>query len=324
MHVRHRVYLADLARWTRRDPAGYVDGMNVYAYVGAMPVGMVDPMGLISCGGGHTPSQGDDVDCRPLDPPGSIFVDFLGDVIAELWNLFTGGGTDTGTVKPGGNGDDDGGDDDDGGCSDDAKVPELVSHPSPHSRSGFGVNASTSGVLLTGEVWTGSVGLNFIATDTKIDFRVNFDETRYEINRPLGTDQSTPQPTVTKSGSGIEISCVSGEPRIGMDPGGQPDIAKKFADFSGAFGWRHEFVGHEDLPGPPKIEGVGVWTWDGRAAADSLELDLFSSAAISRSDSGVPASVGVGAGPLSISYSFAGVIMMERSCRNEIQSMSQH
>jgi RHS repeat-associated protein len=32
-HVRHRVYLPELGRWTRRDPLGYVDGMGLYEYV---------------------------------------------------------------------------------------------------------------------------------------------------------------------------------------------------------------------------------------------------------------------------------------------------
>jgi len=55
MHVRHRVYLAELGRWTKRDPAGYVDGMNVYAYVRGNPVLSRDPMGLFSCNGLNCP-----------------------------------------------------------------------------------------------------------------------------------------------------------------------------------------------------------------------------------------------------------------------------
>jgi RHS repeat-associated protein len=45
-HVRHRVYLPELGRWTRRDPLGYVDGMSVYEYVASMPIDSVDPDGL--------------------------------------------------------------------------------------------------------------------------------------------------------------------------------------------------------------------------------------------------------------------------------------
>jgi RHS repeat-associated protein len=32
-HVRHRVYMPDNGKWTRRDPLGYVDGMGLYEYV---------------------------------------------------------------------------------------------------------------------------------------------------------------------------------------------------------------------------------------------------------------------------------------------------
>jgi RHS repeat-associated protein len=44
-HVRHRVYDADSGRWTRRDPLGYVDGYNVYAYVGSSPLNFTDRCG---------------------------------------------------------------------------------------------------------------------------------------------------------------------------------------------------------------------------------------------------------------------------------------
>ena len=45
-HVRFRVYDADVGRWTRRDPLGYVDGMGLYEYVRSIPVNNVDPFGL--------------------------------------------------------------------------------------------------------------------------------------------------------------------------------------------------------------------------------------------------------------------------------------
>jgi RHS repeat-associated protein len=44
-HVRHRVYSPELGRWTRRDPLGYVDGMNLYGYVSAMVLISNDPTG---------------------------------------------------------------------------------------------------------------------------------------------------------------------------------------------------------------------------------------------------------------------------------------
>ncbi|HBS29402.1 MAG TPA: hypothetical protein DEB06_08125 [Phycisphaerales bacterium] len=47
-HVRHRAYLTDLGRWTRRDPLGYVEGMSLYAYVANRAVVRTDPMGLYS------------------------------------------------------------------------------------------------------------------------------------------------------------------------------------------------------------------------------------------------------------------------------------
>ncbi len=51
-HVRHRAYLPDLGRWTRRDPAGYVAGMSVYEYAYSDSIGKVDPMGKASEVGG--------------------------------------------------------------------------------------------------------------------------------------------------------------------------------------------------------------------------------------------------------------------------------
>jgi RHS repeat-associated protein len=45
-----RYYAAWLARWTAADPAGTVDGTNLYAYVRGSPVGLVDPSGTQSRG----------------------------------------------------------------------------------------------------------------------------------------------------------------------------------------------------------------------------------------------------------------------------------
>ncbi|MBK9189403.1 MAG: hypothetical protein IPM33_10660 [Phycisphaerales bacterium] len=50
-HVRHRVYDADVGRWTRRDPLGYVDGMGLYGVCGGMAIGKVDPLGYRASGG---------------------------------------------------------------------------------------------------------------------------------------------------------------------------------------------------------------------------------------------------------------------------------
>jgi filamentous hemagglutinin len=45
---RMRWYDARLGRWLTRDPAGYVDGLNVYLFVGGNPLMFVDPTGLYS------------------------------------------------------------------------------------------------------------------------------------------------------------------------------------------------------------------------------------------------------------------------------------
>lgn len=45
-HVKHRVYNPLTGRWLQRDPAGFVDGPNLYQYVGGGPGRYIDPMGL--------------------------------------------------------------------------------------------------------------------------------------------------------------------------------------------------------------------------------------------------------------------------------------
>lgn len=46
MHVRNRVLLGELGRWTRRDPLGYVDGVSLYEYVSSQSQSAIDPAGL--------------------------------------------------------------------------------------------------------------------------------------------------------------------------------------------------------------------------------------------------------------------------------------
>jgi uncharacterized protein RhaS with RHS repeats len=41
----HGMYDPKHGRWLQRDPAGYVDGMNLYQYTGSSPVVLVDPTG---------------------------------------------------------------------------------------------------------------------------------------------------------------------------------------------------------------------------------------------------------------------------------------
>jgi RHS repeat-associated protein len=47
-HVRNRVLDSITGVWNRRDPLGYIDGMNLYQYVRGMALAGVDPMGLAS------------------------------------------------------------------------------------------------------------------------------------------------------------------------------------------------------------------------------------------------------------------------------------
>ncbi|HYE34308.1 glycohydrolase toxin TNT-related protein [Methylocaldum sp.] len=46
IYYRARYYDPTLGRFTQRDPAGFVDGLNPYAYVGNNPVSFTDPLGL--------------------------------------------------------------------------------------------------------------------------------------------------------------------------------------------------------------------------------------------------------------------------------------
>ena len=47
-HFRARVYRQDQGRFLQRDPLGFADGINRYAYAGHNPLGFVDPSGLKS------------------------------------------------------------------------------------------------------------------------------------------------------------------------------------------------------------------------------------------------------------------------------------
>ncbi len=45
-NCRNRVYSPLLGVWMQRDPEGYIDGMNLYEYVGGDPLSAADPLGL--------------------------------------------------------------------------------------------------------------------------------------------------------------------------------------------------------------------------------------------------------------------------------------
>lgn len=46
-HFLYRAYSPSLGRWLHRDPAGFVDGLNLYEYVSGSPLNFVDPSGLL-------------------------------------------------------------------------------------------------------------------------------------------------------------------------------------------------------------------------------------------------------------------------------------
>jgi hypothetical protein len=79
-HFPFRSYSPELGRWMQRDPLGYVQGMNLYAYAASMAVGLTDPLGLLSLAppwppGWHPPmlppdeGGGDDGEMGPPLPP---------------------------------------------------------------------------------------------------------------------------------------------------------------------------------------------------------------------------------------------------------------
>lgn len=47
----YRAYDPRIGRWLSRDPIAEAGGINLYAYVGGEPVGMVDPLGLVADAG---------------------------------------------------------------------------------------------------------------------------------------------------------------------------------------------------------------------------------------------------------------------------------
>ena len=52
-HVRNRVLDSGLGRWLRRDPQGYVDGVNLLQYVQSMPIRNIDVLGTLTQAAGE-------------------------------------------------------------------------------------------------------------------------------------------------------------------------------------------------------------------------------------------------------------------------------
>jgi RHS repeat-associated protein len=67
-HVRHRVLESKLGRWTKRDPAGYVDGASLLAYSASAPMRMSDPIGLRSAQVWEAPMD-------PIEPTPPAWID---------------------------------------------------------------------------------------------------------------------------------------------------------------------------------------------------------------------------------------------------------
>lgn len=45
-NARNRDYSATLGRWMQQDPAGFINGLNRYGFVGDAPASQNDPLGL--------------------------------------------------------------------------------------------------------------------------------------------------------------------------------------------------------------------------------------------------------------------------------------
>jgi RHS repeat-associated protein len=73
-HFPFRTYSPRLGRWLQRDPLGYVDGVNMYAYARSSPTSLIDPLGLTSLlpgapGSGYDPMLGPFGGDNEIGPP---------------------------------------------------------------------------------------------------------------------------------------------------------------------------------------------------------------------------------------------------------------
>ncbi len=86
-YYRARMYSPAVGRFLQMDPLGYVDGLNLYAYVGNNPVNWLDPKGLRMYIGGPNPGQPltyEDIAARSKEL--RIYLNFLPDWLLD-WIL---------------------------------------------------------------------------------------------------------------------------------------------------------------------------------------------------------------------------------------------
>lgn len=67
-HVRNRDYQPEDGRWLQRDPAGYIDGLNLYLYTLANPLIGTDPLGLKFWAPSASCGSAADVEAQTLIP----------------------------------------------------------------------------------------------------------------------------------------------------------------------------------------------------------------------------------------------------------------
>ncbi len=87
-YYRNRMYSAKLGRFMQRDPAGYMDGLNLYAYVRNNPIIFTDPEGLMTkAAWDYTTGLGTDgaqwYADKYIETGNPLY--FVGGVLASLW-----------------------------------------------------------------------------------------------------------------------------------------------------------------------------------------------------------------------------------------------
>ena len=83
-YYRNRMYSPVLGRFLQRDPAGYVDGMNLYAYVQNNPIKYLDPEGLMVRWASDKIETGITEASSYLETGLNIFSDYMTEHSAEI------------------------------------------------------------------------------------------------------------------------------------------------------------------------------------------------------------------------------------------------